>query len=421
MRSRAVRLTLTLLALSGIAAAGYFLFINARKSDAESYAARDLDAKIAAAGRQTLDLRAAQQAYVAAAQDPQFWFSKTTETAGLLRESLTSIRAAATSTTAPTTLDAALLSLQQFERIDRRARDYAAGGQALLASDVIFSDGLQTTSQILSALDEVRLAEWNARTAAHSVSRREELKYAGAAIGGALMIILLLLPVPAARDSEPTSLTLSASASPPSLAGDLDLRTRVGERQTPQLPTPNSRRTPTTGVNKSAPARPPALVTPPPSVPNLEHVAAVCSELARVTDTASLPAILERAAAALDASGIVLWVVDPDGKELAPIVSHGYPASLLSRMGPIARGADNVTAAAFRTGLLQVVGGNKTSSGAIAAPLVNPGGCIGVMSAELRHEGEKQPMRLAVATIVAAQLATLVAPPAAQDNRSAAV
>ncbi|MEO5897360.1 MAG: hypothetical protein ABIS06_16850 [Vicinamibacterales bacterium] len=421
MRSRAVRLTLTLLALSGIAAAGYFLFINQRKTDLDSYAARDIDGQIAAASRHTLDLRAAQQAYVAAAQDPQFWFAKATATAGLVRESLTGLRSAATSTAARTTLDAGLLSLEQFERIDRRARDYATGGQALLASDVIFSDGLQTSSQILAALDEFRLAEWNARTAAHTVSRREQLKYAGAAVGSALLIILLLLPVPSAGDSEPTSLALSASASAPSPAGDLDLRTRVVDRSSGQLPTPNSQRPTGNAAKKLVPARPPALVTPPPSVPNLDHVAAVCSELARVTDTASLPAILERTAAALDASGIVLWVVDPDGKELAPIVSHGYPASLLSRMGPIARGADNVTAAAFRTGLLQVVGGNKTSSGAIAAPLVNPGGCIGVMSAELRHEGEQQPMRLAVATIVAAQLATLVAPPAAQDNRSAAV
>ncbi|CAN5770774.1 hypothetical protein BH18ACI5_BH18ACI5_29900 [soil metagenome] len=421
MRSRAVRLTLTLLALSGMAAAGYFLFINQRKTDVDWYAARDVDAQIAAASRHTLDLRAAQQAYVAAAQDPQFWFAKTTETAALVRESLTALRAAATSSAARTTLDAALLSLEQFERIDRRARDYAAGGQALLASDVIFSDGLQTTSQVLSALDDFRLAEWHARTAARIVSRREQLKLAGAAVGAALLIILLLLPVPAAGDSEPTSLALSASASAPSPAGDLDLRTRVVEGPSARLPAPTSHRATSSAAKNPAPARPPALVTPPPAVPNLDHVAAVCSELARVTDTASLPAILERTAAALDASGIVLWVVDPDGKELAPIVSHGYPASLLSRMGPIARGADNVTAAAFRTGLLQVVDGNKTSSGATAAPLVNPGGCIGVLSAELRHEGEKQPMRLAVATIVAAQLATLVAPPAAQDNRSAAV
>jgi hypothetical protein len=256
--------------------------------------------------------------------------------------------------------------------------------------------------------------------------RREQLVYGAAAAAAALLIILMLLPIPAA-DSQHGSPAVSASASTAPSLSDLDLRTEAAERRSVPLPsskrqTPNSQR-PIPNAQLPAPnsQRAPTLVTPPPSVPNLEHVAAVCSELARVTDTSALPAILERTAAALDASGIVLWVVDPDGKELEPIVSHGYPASLLSRMGPIAREADNVTAAAFRTGLLQVVAGGGTSSGAIAAPLVNPAGCIGVMSAELRHAGEKQPMRLAVATIVAAQLATLVAPPAARDNRSAAI
>jgi hypothetical protein len=44
------------------------------------------------------------------------------------------------------------------------------------------------------------------------------------------------------------------------------------------------------------------------------------------------------------------------------------------------------------------------------------------MSAEVRHDGEKQPDRLAAAAIVAAQLATIVGPPAAraQDRSPAA-
>jgi hypothetical protein len=43
------------------------------------------------------------------------------------------------------------------------------------------------------------------------------------------------------------------------------------------------------------------------------------------------------------------------------------------------------------------------------------------MSAEVRHDSEKQPARLAAATIVAAQLATLVGPPAQAQDRSTAV
>jgi hypothetical protein len=130
-----------------------------------------------------------------------------------------------------------------------------------------------------------------------------------------------------------------------------------------------------------------------------------------VVDTQALPAILERTAAVLDAPGIVLWISDPDGRELSPIITHGYSAQVVSRLGTVLRDAENVTAAAFRTSLVQTVNGDAVSNGAIAAPLVTPVGCVGVMAAEVRHEGERDSAKLAAATIVAAQLATLVGPP----------
>jgi hypothetical protein len=156
-------------------------------------------------------------------------------------------------------------------------------------------------------------------------------------------------------------------------------------------------------------------VTPPPAI-DLPGVAALCSDLARVIDTHALPAILERAATVLDAPGIVLWIADPDGQELSPIVTHGYPQQLVSRLGTIQRDAQNATASAFRTSLLQTVRTDAISNGAIAAPLVTPAGCVGVMAAEVRHSGESDAAKLAVATIVAAQLATLVGPPSARAH-----
>jgi hypothetical protein len=144
---------------------------------------------------------------------------------------------------------------------------------------------------------------------------------------------------------------------------------------------------------------------------SLHSLAEVCTELARVADTSSLPSILERAASDLNASGIVVWIADPDGRELTHIVSHGYSPQVLSRLGTIGREAQNATAAAFRTGLVQTVKAGATSKGAIAAPLVSPLGTVGVMAAEVRDEGEARADTLAAATIVAAQLATLVGPP----------
>ena len=136
-------------------------------------------------------------------------------------------------------------------------------------------------------------------------------------------------------------------------------------------------------------------------------------------DIQALPAILERTAAVLDAPGIVLWIADPDGRELSPIITHGYSAQLVSRLGTILRDAENVTAAAFRTSLLQTVYADTVSNGAIAAPLVTPVGCVGVIAAEVRQAGERDSAKLAAASIVAAQLATLVGPPSTRAQAKA--
>jgi hypothetical protein len=161
-------------------------------------------------------------------------------------------------------------------------------------------------------------------------------------------------------------------------------------------------------------------IQPAPPRVDLEQMAAVCGDLARLADTRALPALLERTASVLDASGIVLWIADPDGRELSPIVVHGYPPHLATRMGTILRDAENVTASAFRTGLAQTMKADTISSGAIAVPLVSPGGCVGVMAAEMKNGGEQHDALLAAATVIAAQLATLVGPPSTRAKAEAA-
>ncbi len=115
-----------------------------------------------------------------------------------------------------------------------------------------------------------------------------------------------------------------------------------------------------------------------------------------------------------------MWIADPDGRELSPILVHGYPPKLASRLGTIARDASNVTASAYRTGLLQTVKGDAVSDGAIAAPLVSASGCVGVLAAEMKNGGEQQEVLLSAAAIIASQLATLVGPPSSRSARSEA-
>jgi hypothetical protein len=400
MRSRALRMTLTLLATAAILTAAYLCWAVQSQINAEINTAAAFERTRTTAVRQAYELQFAQQAYVASGQNETFWFGKVAEAADSLRTALSMLRSSTTFPAALASLDEAEAALQDFEQIDRRALNYASGGQKLLASDVIFSDGLEAAARITTALDRAgtAVAESSGRVAAEGV--REQAMTIAAAAAVTVLVLLLLMPIAA----KPYEVTVQAPQPEPVRVSDnsegLDLSLLDGEMREKPV-----RRMPAKQIPPAAvPAQHPSL--------EMQSIANVCTELARLSDTSRLPAILERTAGALDASGLVLWIADQDGKELLPLAAYGYPASVLSRMGSLKADAENATAAAFRTGLLQTVSANAVSNGAIAAPLVTPTGCRGVMSAEVRHDAEKQPARLAAASIVAAQLASLVGPPA---------
>ena len=420
MRSRAVRMTLTLLAVAALGAAAYFTWtIETREGDRRATVAA-FDAALTAGLRSAFELRAAQQAYVAAGQSESYWFDKVTALSESLRGSIDTLNATAGSQPARDALANATTSLKTFEGADRRARNYAATGQKLLASDIIFADGLTAATDLIGSLDQAAGYSAAARTVAASAAQREQLTYLGAAAGVVLLVLLLLTPVGAGAATPVAAVQEQASA-PTEPAAVLDLKLRGDE--------PPVRRPPVVTV---APKKTPAPLSPasaqnpapPPSAAvEIQALASVCTDLAKLSDTDTLPGILERTARTLDASGLVLWVADFEGAELVPVATHGYPASVLARLGTIRRDAENATAAAFRTGLIQIVPGTGSAGGAIAAPLVTPAGCRGVMSAEVRGGGEKQPAKLAAAAIVSAQLSALVGPPptSASQEREAAL
>jgi hypothetical protein len=396
MKSLAVRLTLVGLFVIAVGASAYLYWMGEARARSEAQSARAFDQQAVAVTREVLDLRAAQQAYVAAGQGDQFWANKVATALASLKESLSSLRAAAASAQAQTEIDGAVASLQDFEQMDRRARDYARSGQKLLASDLIFADGLETTAGAVTAIDRARDAEEQSQKASGEGIRRRQLYALGAAAAAAFLAVLLLAP----RGAEPVvPMIVQEPMRVPDHNDGLDLGAAPKKATVP------------------APAPAPAAVA---STLDIAGVASLCTELARVVDTRALPAILERAATVLDASGIVLWISDPDARELSPIITHGYPPQMVSRLGTILRDAENATAAAFRTSLVQTVKTDAVSQGAIAAPLVTPAGCVGVMAAEVRHAGEKDAAKLAAATIVAAQLATLVGPPSVRAAKTEA-
>ena len=119
--------------------------------------------------------------------------------------------------------------------------------------------------------------------------------------------------------------------------------------------------------------------------------------------------LLREAAGLLDATGLVVWMWDARAAGLRPALAHGYSASVLAQLPAVEPDADNVTAAAFRSGQTCVIKGSDCTNGALAVPLLTPAGCAGVLALELQRGGEQTKSVRAVATILAALLAQLTA------------
>jgi len=162
-------------------------------------------------------------------------------------------------------------------------------------------------------------------------------------------------------------------------------------------------------------------VLPPPGrerIPDIGAAANLCTELAQVIEPDEVRHLLQRLAELLGAVGIVVWLSDRTGQKLTPAMTYGYPESVIARISNVQRTAQNPTAAAFRSAQPEIVTGTGTGNGAIAIPLVTPGGCAGVLAAEIRHGGEQSEWVPALARIFAAQLAMLIALPSTESRRA---
>jgi hypothetical protein len=148
-----------------------------------------------------------------------------------------------------------------------------------------------------------------------------------------------------------------------------------------------------------------------PSMPaSLPDAAELCVDLARVMDARDIPALLQRTAGVLEAKGVIVWVADSGATTLQPLLTHGYPERVVRRLGTLDVAADNVTSLAFRTLRAQTMNATPgAEAGAVAIPLVTAAGCTGVLAAEIKQH-RPGPETLALARIIAAQLATIIGP-----------
>jgi len=390
MRRRGLRLFLVLVFVAAAAGAGYLAWTLQAREAAARGALAAYDAQAERATRALADLGAALEAYVAAGQRTGFWAPKVTAALDIYDDA-----AAAMVRLAPSGA-ASLVPRDDLAQLDLRARQLVEGGQALVASDLLFTDGLEMIGKAASRVDEARHA---ARTAAATTLAdvdRQMLYLAGAALATALLVVLLLAPAgtpkaAAAADAVETHFNVAAPSHSPA---DLDLQLDAALDDPP-------------ADGKTDPAAPPAV--------NLTAAADLCCDLGRLADPSTLPSLLGRAAGLLGAKGLAIWLADPAGR-LYPGAAHGYSPQVLSRLGSLDPSGDNAVAAAHRTASTQTVAGDDSHSGALVVPLMGVGGRIGVLAAEMEQGRERDDGVVAVARIVAAQLATLI--PAAVDARA---
>lgn len=281
-----------------------------------------------------------------------------------------------------------------IERLDRlaetegRLREYAVGGRSLQASDVAFGEALPHLDAIdVQVADALAQLSTNAEQQVAATRQQQALALAGA-LGTLALAALMLTPTPRARVVEAVVPMVREGG-----AGDLALDL--------------GRATPPVAVAVPAPA--PARFTPPAF--DLAPVAAVCSELARLSDGAALTAVLERVAPAIGAKGIVVWLADAERQALRVAASWGYDPRIVERFPAVPVTDDNPTARAFSTKAAVTAPGRSGQPAAIAAPIVGSSGATGVLSVELTSSGTPAADVVAVAGIVAAQLATLLEPP----------
>jgi hypothetical protein len=342
------------------------------------------------------DLHGAQAGYVAAGQGPAFWIARATDLFTRIDTDLTSLRSATASTDTATHYDAALVALRDLKGIDARARSDAMGDRRFEAADRVFTDSREANERLAAELGAARTSEQAA--AAANLTRVSKLRLI---MNGVAMVFLLAVAAFFWR-ARPVE-SAAADAGITSIRPDLPLRLNVpATPAAPSAPPPPAQ----AAVTKAAPAVSAAVRRD----VDLRDAAELCVDLARVIDGRDMQALLQRAAAVLDAKGVILWMTDSAGAQLRPQLAHGYSDRVLAKMGTLQVDGDNVTSLAFRSVREQTVNGATSSSaGAIAVPLVTSSGCIGVLAAEVNRQRPTADT-VDMARIIAAQFATLVVP-----------
>jgi hypothetical protein len=382
-----VRVAVLIVGLVLTIGAGYRVWEDEASLNRARQEAADADATAGKALALLLDTRASLHAYVAPGQGLPFWARHVQENIDGLRQTLVSLDGLA----APLgrSLSESLDGMDRLTVAERRARTYASRGEMLLAGDVIFTEVRDLVTAATNQVDSAgtELKRQHAQRAA--AIRTEQITLVGAGFATWIVIALLLLPIeakPAAKDPA-------------------EWRTELKETLSKPIPTPAA----LVQALPSAPA-PLAPAEPRVLVSSVREVSEICADLSALSDPGALQGTLARVSTLLDATGLIVWLASNDGGYLSPVATHGFDATLVARIGKVPRDSANVTAAAFRENTPKVSAPTTTAPAALAVAMCSPSGPAGVLSIELKAGQSADEVKVALASIIAAQLATLTMP-----------
>ena len=390
--SKSVRIGVVLFGLLATAGLGFRAMQDERllSDGRRDAAALERSAENAAAA--LANLRASLHAYVAPGQGLSFWAARSTAELDTLREQLLALDTALA--TSGGSLAEALDGIDQLSTAEKRARLYADRGESLLAGDVIFTE---VRDLLAAAGEQVAGARQYLRRGAEQRLAGLRWEQAALALGAvalwAIIALVMLLVVPVAvKDPNEWRQNLAVALKKP-------------EAVVPAEPV--------------APVEPAAPVEAGVPITALASVGEICSDLSTLSDVGALSGALQRAADVIGASGVIVWVASNDGSTLSPVATHGFDARLVARIGKVARDSSNLTAMAFRENSARVSAATASTPSAVAVAMCGPSGPVGVLSAELRAGRHADDACVALATIFAAQLATLAVPVAASPQAAA--
>ncbi len=323
MRSRAARLTLSALVVLVLAAAAFFVLDTEQTIVSRRDGARRFEERVRAIDRALADVRAGQQAYVAAGQHAEAWIPKVATMSKEAARAVDDLRAAATTGDARSSLMEAAATIVEIARVDRRAVDYLKSDQDVMAADVVYSDASHTIGLAANQVDAARALEQQGTDVAEREARRLQAYAVGAAGLFSFGAVLLLTAIPTRRGE-------SAQLEP--------VQQDTGQHDTRLLSTPEADLA--LAIEDDVPRH---------SAPTLKAASEICTELGRVNDQADLIRLLGRAALLMDASGIVVWMGSMTGGDLRAALAYGYPPQTVARMPAVSRQANNAAASAYRT------------------------------------------------------------------------